>query len=198
MARALLEMATDENTPEHVKLKAITEALDRAGVGTRQSVEVEVSAKPIDQVLDGITNSLEITTRADWRRANGIPDDDNAPPPALAELLAGDPKEPIDAEVFDVSGHAYPMTPTSDERPPWMHTDAATADYDVSIDYAARLVGRQPPVDTDQAMTIEDANETVAQMRHSAAQRARDDSHADGHAVVHPAQRALPPGRSDR
>ena len=45
-------MATDENVSDSVKLTAIRDALDRGGVVAKTSVEVGVSVKPYEQVLD--------------------------------------------------------------------------------------------------------------------------------------------------
>lgn len=92
MARELLKMAADDSVSDAVKLRAITEALDRGNVGTK--VEIEVGEKPIDLILEGMANQLETTSRAEYRRRQGINDDsDFAPPPALAG------HEIVDAEV---------------------------------------------------------------------------------------------------
>jgi hypothetical protein len=52
MAKELLNMATDDNVSDAVKLNAIRDALDRAGL--KPGVEVEITTKPIDQILDGL------------------------------------------------------------------------------------------------------------------------------------------------
>ncbi|MEV0673968.1 hypothetical protein [Mycobacterium sp. NPDC050441] len=70
MAKELLNMATDESVSDAVKLNAIRDGLDRAGL--RPGIEVEIGVKPIDQIMDGlrgveggsggpdrITNSIE-------------------------------------------------------------------------------------------------------------------------------------------
>ena len=98
MARERLKMATDENTPEHVTLKAITEALHRASVNAKTSVEVNVSAKPFEQeTMDAMSNQLEIASRSAYRR-NRRPEDDTSDPPALADLAALDFAGTIDGD----------------------------------------------------------------------------------------------------
>src|SRR6478609_10154338 len=98
MARELLKMATDDNVADSVKLAAIRDALDRAGLAARTAVSVEVGPpKPYEAVFD----SIEAGSRAEYRRSRGIRDDSN-PPPALAESpreLPAAEGEPIDAEV---------------------------------------------------------------------------------------------------
>lgn len=190
MARELLKMATDENTPEHVKLKAITEALDRAGISSKTSVEIEVSTTPHEQIIDGISGQLEITSRDAYRRSVGdeeVTDDGGFDPLAglhradvaaaqstaqrredLADRVRAiryrDDDDVIDAETFDVIDSVVPLSPTRSGGP------------------------------IDQAMTVEQGNEIMAEMRASEAQRHRD----AGHAVVRPVRRALPPGRSQK
>lgn len=54
MAKALLGIATDTNVPESVRLAAVKDALDRAGLKPATTVDLEVSAKPWEAVFEGI------------------------------------------------------------------------------------------------------------------------------------------------
>jgi hypothetical protein len=91
MARELLKMATDDHVADSVKLAAIRDALDRAGLAARTAVSVEVGPpKPYEVVFD----SIEAGSRAEYRRSIGRPDDSDAEyRPSLAgsrELLPAD------------------------------------------------------------------------------------------------------------
>ncbi|MDP7736346.1 hypothetical protein [Mycobacterium paragordonae] len=71
MACELLKMATDANVADSVKLAAIRDALDRAGLAAKSAVEVEVGPpKPYEQIL----MTIEAGSRAEYRRSRGIPD----------------------------------------------------------------------------------------------------------------------------
>jgi hypothetical protein len=72
MARELLKMAVDENVSDAVKLAAIRDALDRAGLSARTAVSVVIAPKPWEQIFDDITGG----SRAESRRRRGIPDDE--------------------------------------------------------------------------------------------------------------------------
>lgn len=96
MARELLGIATDKNAPESVRLAAIRDALDRAGVSARTAVSVEVGRRPYEVVFDDITSE----SRAESRARRGVPDDEPNGWPRTA--LVG----PVDAE---------PSTPRADE-----------------------------------------------------------------------------------
>ena len=54
LAKALLEMAGDKNIPEGVRLAAIRDALDRGGLGVKQAMEIEVTAKPYERVFEKV------------------------------------------------------------------------------------------------------------------------------------------------
>jgi hypothetical protein len=104
MARELLKMATDDHVGDSVKLAAIRDALDRAGLAARTAVSVEVGPpKPYEAVFD----SIEAGSRAEYRRSRGIRDDSN-PLPALAESpreLPAAEGEPIAAEIVGYQPH---------------------------------------------------------------------------------------------
>src|SRR4051794_19051066 len=81
MARELLKMATDDNVADSVKLTAIRDALDRAGLAAKRAVEVEVGPpKPYEVLLERIGTGSRIGagSRAEYRRSRGIPDDSDA------------------------------------------------------------------------------------------------------------------------
>lgn len=68
LARELLKMATDSNVSESVRLSAIKDALDRAGVSAKTAIEVEVGPlKPWEQIMGGCAE-LEGGSRAEFRR----------------------------------------------------------------------------------------------------------------------------------
>jgi hypothetical protein len=80
MARELLKMAIDDNVADSVKLAAIRDALDRAGLGAKTAVEVEVGPpKPYQVILE----TIEAGSRAEYRRSIGRPDDPRAERPLL-------------------------------------------------------------------------------------------------------------------
>lgn len=108
MARELLRMATDENASDAVKLAAIRDALDRAGVTQKTAVEIEVTAKPYQKLIAG----LELVTRAESRARRGVPDATPPLPPQRA-LPVPDGSEIVDAEVVDPpGGHGGEMPAT--------------------------------------------------------------------------------------
>ena len=71
MACELLKMATDENVADSVKLAAIRDALDRAGLAAKNAVEIELGPpKPYEVIFDRI----EAGSRTEFRRSRGTPD----------------------------------------------------------------------------------------------------------------------------
>jgi len=50
LARQLLGMAEDPDMPPAIKLAALRDALDRAGVGARQALDVSVEMKPYERL----------------------------------------------------------------------------------------------------------------------------------------------------
>ena len=72
MARELLKMATDDNVSDALKLAAIRDALDRAGLSARTAVSVEVGSRPFEQIFDHIASG----SRAESRAHRGVPGDD--------------------------------------------------------------------------------------------------------------------------
>lgn len=89
MARELLGMATGAES-EAVKLNAIRDALDRAGLGAKTEVSVEV--KPWEQLMGDITGVATIS-RAEHRAQQGRP---FISTPALADPLDVEVVEPAD------------------------------------------------------------------------------------------------------
>lgn len=100
MARELLGMATGAES-EAVKLNAIRDALDRAGLGAKTEVSVEL--KPYEQLLGDIAGVGSIS-RAEHRAMQGRPVFDA---PALADA--------IDAELVETADVTGPARPA--ERP---------------------------------------------------------------------------------
>jgi hypothetical protein len=72
MARELLKMAVDVNVSDAVKLAAIRDALDRAGLSAKTAVSLEVGRRPFEVIFDDIVSG----SRAESRRRRGIPDND--------------------------------------------------------------------------------------------------------------------------
>jgi len=103
MARELLKIATDANAPEAVRVNAIKDALDRAGVQARTAVDVSVTARAYEQIFEG--TGVETGSRADYRRSIGIEDQPELiPSDARAALAASDGIDDngaLDVEIID-------------------------------------------------------------------------------------------------
>jgi hypothetical protein len=86
----------DENVSDAVKLAAIRDALDRAGLSARTAVSVAIAPQPWEQIFDDITGG----SRAESRARRGMPDDglEERHPPAL--VRGGDATPIVDAEVI--------------------------------------------------------------------------------------------------
>ena len=105
MAKALLGIAESAES-EAVKLRAIIEALDRAGLTARTAVDVTLGEPaPWQQMITGIAR---MPLEESQRRRGLIPE-------PLA-LPAGDPSSPVDAEVVPVP--EPPAQPDGPLRPP--------------------------------------------------------------------------------
>ena len=58
MARELLGIATDDSVPEGVRLAAVKDALDRAGLKPITAVDLEISTKPWEAVFEGVSKVI--------------------------------------------------------------------------------------------------------------------------------------------
>jgi hypothetical protein len=102
MARELLKMAVDETVSDAVKLAAIRDALDRAGLSARTAVSVAIAPKPWEQIFDDITGG----SRAEFRARRGMPDDElddwrASALEATSRADEGSEIEIVDAEVIE-------------------------------------------------------------------------------------------------
>ncbi len=116
MARQLLKMAVDENVSDAVKLAALRDALDRAGLSARTAVSVEVGRRPFEAIFDAITAG----SRAESRARRGVPDDElnGCPQPALVGPIDAEPSSPradeiVDAEVIEFEPDRTDLPPSS-------------------------------------------------------------------------------------
>lgn len=208
MARELLKIA-ESSDDERVRLAAIRDTLDRVGITAKTAVEIEVSAKPFEQVMESAAMTLEITSRAEFRRAQGTEDDESDANDPLAGLHAADVAKAtadesrrrdeihrfdgdvIDAETVEIDGdvidYGHTITPGDYARP--------GPSGGLAID---PLTGRPAfdPAEFDGPMTSEQANDVVAEINRRNAERAQRERADAGRAVVHPVRRALPRGRS--
>lgn len=177
MAQQLLKMATDPNVADAVKLKAITEALDRASVTSKTTVGVEISTSPhFEAIFDG---AVEAGSRADYRRSQGITDDTT--PPALA---SPDSFSPIDVEFSnDESGNVrsqgQPMSHDDSQRQSYGALAGQTGPLCADREGVVAAPNRYDAPTGDGMMSLEDALDAQAQMYRNAA-----------------ATRGLPPGRT--
>jgi putative ubiquitin-RnfH superfamily antitoxin RatB of RatAB toxin-antitoxin module len=57
-------LALDSGVPEHVALSAVNSAMDRAGLTSKQSLEIGVAVKPYEQVIE----QMESGSRAEIYR----------------------------------------------------------------------------------------------------------------------------------
>lgn len=146
MARQLLKIA-DGAESESVRLAAIRDALDRAGLKAPTQVDLEVGTKPYEQIISGIVPM----TRAESRAARGIPDPVSAP---LAALTSARPRpQVVDGEV--VGGPAQDHT---GNRPYWAG-DACAPTGQVNVP-------GEPSAPGTGLMTLAEANEQLRQKEH--------------------------------
>jgi hypothetical protein len=116
MARELLKMAVDENVSDAVKLAAIRDALDRAGLSARTAVSVKVGSRPFEQIFDHIYSG----SRAESRARRKMPDDNELDAIETTDPLAlvrGNECDPIvDAEVIESEPDCTDLLPRSSAK----------------------------------------------------------------------------------
>ncbi len=118
MARELLGIATGAES-EAVKLAAVKDALDRAGLGAKAAVELSVAEpKPWEDVLSDITGIAGIT-RDESRARRGLP-------PANAPAL---PPPPPALEALDVEAVEAPPSSTASHADDADRGDTATPPF---------------------------------------------------------------------
>lgn len=111
MAKELLKIAVSDDAPDNVKLAAIKDALDRAGLTSKTAVEVSVDPKPFEQLLSGIAG-VSGGSRAASRAARGIEDGtDSAEPDDWldAEILEAQADDEDDARPVPVASRPEPL-----------------------------------------------------------------------------------------
>lgn len=145
MARQLLKIAESADS-ESVRLAAVRDALDRAGLKAPTQVDLEVGPKPFEQIFAGMANM----TRAESRAARGIPDPVPAP---LAALPVAQPRpQVVEGEV--VGG---PTQNHTGNRPYWAGDACAPTDRG--------SVPGEPSAPGTGLMTLAEANEQLHQQQ---------------------------------
>lgn len=118
MARLLLEMAEDESVPHAIRLAAIKDALDRAGLTAKFTLDVEADWKIIIQDVIG-----------------EVGDDEAKPLPARYRDVVE-----VEGEVVSES----PLAPTSDKPGDEIHIVEGGTVYDMNTRSRVRPTRRSP------------------------------------------------------
>ncbi|MEO3761218.1 HGGxSTG domain-containing protein [Mycobacterium sp. B14F4] len=116
MAEQLLRIA-DSAESEAVKLAAVKDALDRAGLKAPDKVEVDVGVKPYEKLLGDVVGIAQMT-RDESRRQRGLSESaalESAAPTDSATSARSD-GEIVDAEIVD-EGDRQPANGGTEQRP---------------------------------------------------------------------------------
>ncbi|MCZ4550095.1 hypothetical protein [Gordonia rubripertincta] len=136
MAKELLGIAIDSDTPPAVKLAAIRDSLDRAGLSAKTAVEVEVGpTKAFESILASMVSG---GSRAESRSRRGEPDE------GPSDGWIADELDVIDAEVVEDEGDSpapVPAPPRIAPRPEEPST-SGLMDYESALD---QLRASAPP-----------------------------------------------------
>jgi hypothetical protein len=196
LARELLNMTSDPNVADPVKLAAIKDALDRSGIQAKTAVSVEVSTKPFElvfekisagprepnnaalaiegQLLDDHTDNTAFESEND--EILGEFDDDQIDDdlPRIEQDRDPDPRI-IDVEIEAIDPAGYTDQVTSDDRATTTPDDpssSASGAHSPDRIYTGPL-GLTGPVGSG-LMPLSDAVEAAAVMRAREAARIRD------------------------
>lgn len=129
LTNRLLSFALDQGVSDETALKAVKDALDRAGMAAPKQTDVSVTVRPFEAVLDGL--AVDGGSRSDYRRANGLPDPAELPAPTRPGGEATGVR--ILGETFDgnlvIESHP-PAGPHADDE--HLAGDVATGDVEKS------------------------------------------------------------------
>jgi hypothetical protein len=169
MAQQLLNMATDENVSDAVKLKAITEALDRGGLAVKSTVDVDISIKPYESIFEQMEGGSRAAHRGEEPQTPALvaAGHDAIDVQIVEDDLDGDNPADLGRTIHPITPDGYESSSVFDSAPSPMH--------------------REPPAEG--LMSMDEAVAAMAEMRRQS---------AAGSTRIHRAQRALPPGKSAR
>lgn len=110
-------MALDSDMPDHVALAAIRDALDRAGLGAKQAVEVEVTKAPYEELLGDVLHMTraEFDARYHPERVAAAPQP-AIPAPAHTDIVDAEVVEDAPERVGERAGTS--SVPSWAEPPP--------------------------------------------------------------------------------
>jgi hypothetical protein len=172
MARELLGMATDPNVSDSVKLAAIRDALDRAGLKPVTAVDIEVSTKPWESVMEGISGLVSARELALESGHDSLDDD----PDSSSSMDSFEFPDEIDPESDEIDAEVIEVV----EDPGY--TDSAGTAYPPEDDSAGSVelsrrnlgpLGPNGPVNSG-LLSLSDAVEAVSEMRQREAARTRE------------------------
>lgn len=189
--KQLLKIAFDDNSPIETRLKATLAAIDRAGLSPKTEVELEITAKPFEAILD----SLDSGSRSEFRRSRGIEGSEETPQIAPFDPLRPDDDDDLIVEgewlgeldddgLGDIDDDRELFTPGDWER----GTDAELRPDDRGTEVFGGPLGPHGPSGGGM-MPMTEAVAAQAEMRRVARS-------ARSSAVLRPIQRALPRGRA--
>ncbi|MGC5023231.1 hypothetical protein ACLQ3K_00630 [Tsukamurella sp. DT100] len=111
VAKELQKLAVSDDAPDNVKLAAIKDALDRAGLTSKTAVEVSVDPKPFEQLLSGLAG-VSGGSRAASRIARGVEDGTDPAEPddwLEAEIVEAQADDEDDARPVPVPSRPEPL-----------------------------------------------------------------------------------------
>ena len=174
-------MTTDPNVADPVKLAAIKDALDRSGIQAKTAVSVEVSTKPFELVFDSIVAGPRDPTTPPALAE--LPESDNAAIESESDEIVGEidddeidddlPRLQRDRESADVVDVEVVDTGYTDDSPGTTTPVQDQTDLSEPLSPTLGPLGMNGPVGSGM-LSLQDANEAVAEMRAREAARVRN------------------------
>lgn len=118
MAKALIDIATSAES-EPTRLAAVRDVLDRVGISSKTTVEVDVAVKPYERIISNISGVRAGSSRAESRARRGLPPAESDEPPVLdAEVIDDEPVRPPVRPAAERTGRKHTSTRPNPEPSP--------------------------------------------------------------------------------